>query len=141
MAFVYEKVRDEDKDLWLSLGFYGRKLRSTTTWCADKERNVYLICTGKMGYESPFVYLLWWKHSIVTIWAEEWQHITSGNEEIEKEGGIVRLQIPDQLWEERSMVEALAIEAVESDRASYRCNVRLKPVKIRCKPERMSEGV
>ena len=39
------------------------------------------------------------------------------------------------------MIEALAIEAVESDRDSYSSGVRLKPVKIRCKPERMSEGV
>ena len=141
MAFVYEEVRDEDKDLWISLGFNKYTIFEGSTWCVDRQRNAYLLFNGKMGYESPFYYYLWWRGSIIEILAEEWHHITRGNEKIEIEGGIVSLEIPDQLWEERSMIEALAIEAVESDRDSYSRGVRLKPVKMRCKPERVVGGV
>lgn len=54
MAFVYERVGEENEQLWKEIGwrewrnalieFYGK-----SRWCADKERDIYMLPIAAMA--------------------------------------------------------------------------------------------
>lgn len=66
MAFVFEKVPVEDWEFFMSMGLkdcWGSRefdLNKDTKWCADRERNAYLVDIGGEYREMPYYYDLWW---------------------------------------------------------------------------------
>jgi hypothetical protein len=74
MAFVYEKVPETDKDFWGAMELknfaesYALSWNSSRSWCADRQRNAFLVCIGKAGVETPIAYDLWWNDNRIRIY-------------------------------------------------------------------------
>lgn len=53
--FVYEKVDERDKEFYekVSERWYDK---SWSQWCVDRENDIYIVCIGKHGVETPVVF-------------------------------------------------------------------------------------
>lgn len=60
MGFIYEKVKEEDWELYNSFLPNYEKADEFTRWVADKERNIYFFWTGGEIRESMYEYFLSW---------------------------------------------------------------------------------
>ena len=78
MAFIYEKVKEEDWELYNSFLPNYEKADEFTRWVADKERNIYFFWTGGEIRESMYEYFLAWDDLKIYIYTE----LRSGNEKI-----------------------------------------------------------
>lgn len=79
MAFIYEKLTEEDKGFFDSFGFFEPPLVSPffqsgapTHWVSDREREIYLVCLGGQGYRfdyeyPPTYYYLIWQGQLIKI--------------------------------------------------------------------------
>ena len=58
--FIYEEVDEQDKVLFekVSERLYD-KLWSK--WCVDKENDIYIVCIGKHGVETPVIFKMLYK--------------------------------------------------------------------------------
>ena len=61
MAFVYERVGEENEKLWKEIGWrdWGNDLigfYAKSRWCADKEHGVYMLPIGSFRGETPDYY-------------------------------------------------------------------------------------
>jgi hypothetical protein len=143
MAFVYEKVSEQDREFWEILGFKGFKgdslcpFTSRKYWCADRERKAYLNCVGKGGPETPLIYELWWQGGLIRIWIEEF--LTSDVSDSEKQiinGAVSRILIPKKLWDKQDEIILLIAEALKCDESYYSTSmVPDGDVEIKCSPE------
>ena len=78
MAFIYEKVKEEDWELYNSFLPNYEKADEFTRWVVDKERNIYFFWTGGEIRESMYEYFLAWDDLKIYIYTE----LRSGNEKI-----------------------------------------------------------
>ncbi|MCH5206628.1 MAG: hypothetical protein J1F09_06710 [Oscillospiraceae bacterium] len=74
MAFVFEKVPKEDWEFFKSMGlkdYTGKEplyLSERTAWCADRERNAYLVeIGGRFSDEYPFYCDFWWNGTTIRL--------------------------------------------------------------------------
>ena len=58
--FVYETVDKNDKELYekVSDRLYDEKW---SQWGADRENDIYIVCTGKHGVETPVIFKMLYK--------------------------------------------------------------------------------
>ncbi len=114
MAFVYEKVGEENRELWESLGWKDwaeneRCFFKSREWCIDREREVYWQGVG--GYiDMPIYYDLSYKGRIIRMEGSCW--IDTSREE----GNIIPwkikgIKIPKSVWEEKDNIIQMIIEA------------------------------
>jgi len=70
MAFVYEKLTEQDKEFFSSFGFrdplsWSSLAKAPLNWVTDKGRCIYLVCLGGQGYKfdrqfpPTSFYLIW----------------------------------------------------------------------------------
>jgi len=65
MGFVYEVVPEEDREFFKSMGLrdcWGKDyaiVTEYTTWCADRDNNIYLVGIGGGYKDIPYYYALW----------------------------------------------------------------------------------
>ena len=70
MAFVYEKVREEDKELFYSIGWKKWDLEPVTRtfeWCIDKENKIYMRGAGGGMHDLPYYYDMCYGNRIIRI--------------------------------------------------------------------------
>lgn len=114
MGFVYEKVREEDRELWESLGWKGWDgqellFSKYDFWSIDREQNSYLIAIG--GYiDMPTYYDFSYRNKIVRL---EVFCKTEGNR---VEGGVFnwkikKMYIPKSIWDEKEQIMQGVINA------------------------------
>ncbi len=114
MAFVYEEVGEENRELWESIGWrnWGRNklpFFKSREWSIDRDREVYLQGIG--GYiDMPNYYDLSYKGRIIRM--EETCRIDTSREE----GNIIPwkikgIKIPKSVWEEKDNIIQMIIEA------------------------------
>ena len=58
--FIYEKVDERDKVLYekVSERCYDKK---SSKWCIDRENDIYIVCLGKHGVETPVIFKILYK--------------------------------------------------------------------------------
>ena len=118
MAFVYERVRPEDEELWNSIGWKSWNGRAESfslynRWCIDRERNACLLAIG--GFiDMPDYYDFCYKGVIVRMEVSVW------GEDVSEPGGprretlewyIDNICIPESIWEDREEIVELIKEA------------------------------
>lgn len=115
MAFIYEKVKEEDYGLFDSLEFKdfwkkeSLKAGRHTYWCYDKENAMYLVAVGTF-IDAPRYYDFSYKGRIIRL---EYKGRGNGNK---KEGwvlnhSIVRLFVPNSVFIEKEEIKVALTEA------------------------------
>ena len=118
MAFVYEEVKEEDYNLFDSLGWknvFEKPLRHHGyDWCKDTEREAYLLVIGSFRDETPFFCDFWYKHRIVRI--DTKRRITEAENGLwDVIWNINCLYLPQSLCEEQQELLQLIEEAFRVD--------------------------
>lgn len=142
MAFVYEEVGLENKELWESIGWkdWGNNplaFSQSRKWCIDREREVYLQSIG--GFiDMPEYHDLSYKGVIVRIEAFALSGKTSminGQRKTELIWYVDNIYIPNSLWDMRQEVLKLIEEAFMADTYAAPPS-RIKRIKVvfRCEP-------
>ena len=77
MAFVYEKLNEEDKEFFKSFGLRDPLSKFSPAkvpieWVADRENNIFFVCLGGLGYRfdkefPPTWFYLIWNNKLVKI--------------------------------------------------------------------------
>ena len=141
MGFVYEVVPEEDREFFNSMGLkdcWGREgkcLTKYTEWCADRERNAYLVAIGGGYHEMPHFYDLWWKDHVIRIEAE-----CGGKGNYKVGVDIVwfvnRIPIPKDIWQYKDEIMKMIEEGflVNRDWCKEKF-LKSITVKIECEPE------
>lgn len=145
MGFVYEVVPEEDfgflKEMRL-LDCWGMKLLyidKDTKWCADREKNAYLLEIGG-GYKGfPNFCDLWWNGNVIRM--EITRRATRNEEE---EMNIVwyihKIPIPRAIWENKEEILVMIKEAFEVNKSWCKDKkVNSISVKFMCEPEMMED--
>ena len=139
MAFVYERVRPEDEELWNSIGWKSWNGRAESfslynRWCIDRERNACLLAIG--GFiDMPDYYDFCYKGVIVRMEVSDRSDVVSKSDKNRQENVtwiISNMRIPESLWTEREEIIGLIKEAF----MSYECNVswiQIKNIKVEIK--------
>ena len=118
MAFVYERVRPEDEELWNSIGWKSWNGRAESfslynRWCIDRERNACLLAIG--GFiDMPDYYDFCYKGVIVRMEVSVWGKDVSepgGPRRETLEWYIDNICIPESIWEDREEIVELIKEA------------------------------
>ena len=124
------------------LDCWGAKLLSVgkeTKWCANREKEAYLVEIGGGYHDMPYFYDLWWKGHIVRL-------EVSRRAKSNTEGGvdiiwyIHRIPIPKKIWMRRKEVLEMISQAFCVNRVWYSAReVKSIEVKLRCEAEK-AEG-
>ena len=133
MAFVYEKLTEEDEENWLSKGFRDfngdnfLEFSSKGYWSVDRKKNAYLNCIGKGGPETPIIFELWWKDQIIRIWTE----YSKPNDKNEICWEIIKIFSPKEFSNIEDEILTLIRESILSDRGYYSLFVSDKTVVVK----------
>ena len=145
MAFVYERVRPEDEELWKSIGWKSWNMASLPffqgrNWCIDRESEAYLQGIG--GFiDMPDYYDFCYKGVIVRMEVSVW------GEDVSEPGGprretlewyIDNICIPESIWGDREEIVKLVKEAFSvNTSAAPMSRARNIFVEVRCEPKRV----
>ncbi len=141
MAFVFEKVPEKDYEFFKSMGLkncWGNgslSLSKDTKWCADRDRNAYLVRIGGGFNDMPNFHDFWWDGYTIRI---EVVRTSTGNYDdgINITWNIMTLPIPNELWEKQTEILKMINEAFSIDLGwCEKEEVRSVNVKIMCEPE------
>ena len=145
MGFVFEKVPEKDWEFFNSMELrdcWGtRKLSASQhlKWSTNREENAYLVGIGGGYDDMPQFYDLWWNGNIIRMEVVE---VSSGKYSIGVDivWNIVRIPIPERIWERRNEVLELIKEAF-SVYSGWCKPLYLKSisVNINCEPEMIKE--
>ena len=139
MAFVYEEVGEENKEIWESIGWKnwsGNPLGSykRQQWSIDKERKIYLVNIG--GYiDMPDFWDMSYEGRIVRMEVAG-RGIGNNSTGVIFNWKIMKINIPKSLWEKRQDV----VEQIINAASVVRCLTPLEKVKainveVLCEPE------
>lgn len=95
--FIYEKVVEEDKELFEKVSGFLYNNRYSK-WCVDRERETYIVCIGKHGVETPVVFRIYFKTNLFEFTITE-PDILYGREP------VVFVKLPVTLEGDRSIIE------------------------------------
>ena len=95
--FVFEEVAENDKDMFekVSERIYDPK---NSVWCADRENDIYIVCLGKNGVETPVVFNIWFEDRLFEFLLPE----TDINYSVAPK---LFVRLPDSLANEKIAVE------------------------------------
>lgn len=139
MAFVYEEIGEENRELWNSIGFrdWGKEpmgFVKSSCWAIDKEKKEYLAAIG--GYiDMPTYYDFSYDGKIVRM---EVFCLGEGNR---KEGAVFnwkikKMYIPKSLWNQKDEVVQEVISAFSVFINAFPPElVKGVNVEVRCEPE------
>ena len=143
MGFVYEVVPEEDREFFKSMGLkdcWGIKLLNLskyTKWCADRERNIFLVNIGGGYRDMPRYYDLWWNGNVIRVEVEEGGR-GSYDVGVDIVWNINRVPIPASMWKYKedimkSLQEAFLINLGWCEEEF----LRTISVKMNCEPEKV----
>ena len=141
MAFIFEVVPEKDREFFKSMklmncwGNHALDLPQDKKWCADRERNAYLVGIGGGHNEMPYFYDLWWDGYTIRMEVSE-----AGNGNYETGVNIIwniwKIPICENLWQRKDEIINIIVDAFSV--FSGWCNPkRLNSiaVDIKCEPE------
>ena len=139
MAFVYEKVGEENRELWESIGLkdcFGDTLRfyKGGYWSINKEKNIYLVEIG--GYiDMPNFWDMSYEGRIVRMEVVG-KGIGNNSTGVVFNWKIMKINIPKSLWEKRQDVVEQIVNATSVVRNLTPLEkVKAINVEILCEPE------
>jgi len=141
MGFVYEIVPEEDweffrsmklKDCW---GAMYKILSKDTKWCADRERNAYLVGIGGGYAGMPHFYDLWWNGNVIRMETTS-REIRNDEEGFDIKWIIHKIPIPEKIWSCKDEIKDM-IEEAFSVNESWCKGRKIDSIKVvfRCEPE------
>lgn len=146
MAFIYEIVPEKDYEFFRSMGLkncWGNGSltlsEGSTKWCADRERNAYVVGIGGGYDDMPHFHDLWWNDHIIRL-----ETISGGNGNYDSGVDIIwfieKIFVPKSIWEYRDEIVKLIDEgfSVDSDwcQPEYLKSIS---VKFECEPEMVED--
>lgn len=120
MSFVFEKVPEKDHDFFKSMGLKNcwgngpHLLISETQWCADREKNAYLVGIGGGHDDMPHFQDLWWNGYVIRM---ETNRGGKGNYDVGVDiiWFIEKISIPKSIWQYRETIIKMIEEAFAVD--------------------------
>ena len=137
MAFVYERVGEENEKLWKEIGWrdWGNDLigfYAKSRWCADKERGVYMLPIGSFRGETPYYFDLAYRKVIIRMERGDEGSI------IDSENGLYfridRIYISKSIWNYRDDICECIKEAFTAQGRRFDGDMKVD-VEINCEPE------
>ena len=122
MGFIYEKVKEEDWELYNSFLPNYEMADRFTRWVADKERNIYFFWTGGEIRESMYEYFLAWDDLKIYIYTE----LRSGNEYIYI--WIKQISIPKVLSNDNEKINEIVDMIKEALQIMYNNKIIFKKI-------------
>ncbi|MDE6208948.1 MAG: hypothetical protein K2M73_04625 [Lachnospiraceae bacterium] len=116
MAFIYERVKEEDRELFNSF-VKSRKANKYTRWVADKERNIYFFWIGGESREYTKEYFLAWNDLKVYIYTE----VKCGKEDVHI--WIKRISMPKVLSNNNEKINEIVDMIPEILQMMYRSKI------------------
>ena len=116
MSFVYEIVPEKDYDFFESMHLkspFGKGyicVTKYTRWCADREKNAFLVPIGGKMYDMPYFIDLWWNGCIIEMEVEEYGKRVDGRVIIGWK--VVDFPIPYDYWAKKDLIVSIAKEAL-----------------------------
>ena len=142
MAFIYEVIPENDRELVLSMGFKdftGYRpllISSRARWCADRERNAFLKGIGGGMRDIPLFFDLWWNGEVVHIEVNDLGSEGNMNDGYDLNWNILKIIIPEFLWNKKDEILDMINEAFSINNAGIETKyVNSINVNIRCMPE------
>lgn len=141
MGFVFEKVPEEDWDFFMSMGLkdcWGSNplnVSECSAWCADRERNAYLVPIGGGFREMPNYYDLWWNGHTIRM------EIGDGgngnyNVGVDLVWFIHKISIPKEIWQYKGEIMNMITDAFSVNEGWCRKEcLKSIAVKVMCKAE------
>ena len=117
MAFIYEIVPEKDYSFFDSMHLknpFGKGFIYATRhshWCADRERNAFLIPLGGIMHDTPYFIDLWIDGHIIIMEAEQYGKMMNGNVVVGWD--IVDILIPNKAWDKKELIVSIAKEALK----------------------------
>ena len=143
MSFVFEIVPEKDYGFFESMGLKNCwnndtfSLSKDTKWCADRERNAFLVGIGGGHDDMPNFFDLWWNGYTIRM-----EVVETGNGNYNTKVNIIwniwRIPIHKKIWNKRDEIMALINEAFSV--YSGWCEPKFLGsinVSIKCEPEKV----
>ena len=123
--FVYEKVDKNDKELYekVSDRLYDEKW---SQWGADRENDIYIVCTGKHGVETPVIFKMLYKSHLFEFILPE-PDITYGPPKL-------WISIPNELQNDRIDIREQFLARIHLQHFCmflFPCQAIIRPVAVR----------
>lgn len=116
MAFIYEIVPERDYDFFNSMHLknpFGRGYIYVTRhsrWCADREKNAFLVPIGGGMHDTPYFVNLWINGQIIVMKVEQYGKRINGKVIIGWD--VVDILIPIEVWKNRKLIVSIIKEAL-----------------------------
>ena len=143
MGFIFEKVPEEDWELYNAMGFkncFGKNMLRAdkyTWWCADRERNAYLVGIGGGYQDMPYYYDLWWNGRIIRMEISK-RFLKNSNGGIDVIWYVHSIPISEEIWKFKDDVLEMIHEAFAVNRGwSETYELNDITVKIQCEPKKL----
>ena len=68
--YVSERVAEKDKEIYERLYRYNWD-EKYSHWVTDRQKDIYIVCTGKRGVETPVIFYMQFKQMKVEFWIWE----------------------------------------------------------------------
>lgn len=117
MGFTYEKLGEENEELWKKIGFKDWFLKPIffsriRKWVIDRENEIYLYFVGSFRFgETPFYCDLCYKERIIRMEVFFYGKETVGG--YEGHCRIEKMYIPKSIWKEKDKIVEIALEMVK----------------------------
>lgn len=119
MAFVFEKVPEDDWEFFESMGLkncWGTKpqilLPGRSEWIADRTQNAFLVPIGGGMHDVPLIYDLWWDGVVIRLEAENYRSEGNRRENFKLVWDINKILIPRSGWEKRDLIIKMIEDAM-----------------------------
>ena len=61
--YVSERVAEKDKEIYERLYRYNWD-EKYSHWVTDRQKDIYIVCAGKRGVETPVIFYMQFKHHV-----------------------------------------------------------------------------
>lgn len=116
MGFVCEIVPENDHAFFNAMrrkNPFGKGYIYVTKhsrWCADRERNAFLVPLGGGMHDTPYFIDLWLDGFIVTIEAEQYGKRINNN--VVVGWNVVDIRIPSKIWDKKELIISMIEESL-----------------------------
>lgn len=116
MSFVYEIVPEQDREFFDSMHLknpFGKGhiyVTKHSHWCADRERNAFLVPIGGGMHDTPYFVDLWFNGAVVIMEIEQYGKRINGDVVIGWD--VVDMLIPSKIWEKKELIVSIVEEAL-----------------------------
>ena len=98
--FLKENVIEQDKEIYDKIAYYCWD-EKYSNWIIDKEKEIYIVCSGKRGVETPVIFFMLFRQMKIQFWIWEYEYQPSS----------IVVRIPSELIGNESEIENVIREA------------------------------